>query len=150
MDRTFFTLAGLFGALAVALGAFGVHVLEARLSPELLGTFETGVRYHFYHVGVLIAVAFAIGRWPQTKLPVVVGWLFVAGIVIFAGSLYLLVFTGQRWLGAIHADRWRGLYHRLAAAGLDAVAIRRWNTNGQVRVPGAVRLTRLSAADAGG
>ena len=101
MDRTFFTLAGLFGALAVALGAFGAHTLKARVSPELLGTFETGVRYHFYHVVALIAVAFAIGRWPQTNLPVLAGWLFVAGIVIFAGSLYLLVFTGQRWLGAI-------------------------------------------------
>lgn len=101
MDRTFFTLAGIFGALAVALGAFGAHALETRLTPDLLSTFETGVRYHFYHVVALIAVAFAIRRWPQSKLPIIAGWLFVAGILIFAGSLYLLVFTGQSWLGAI-------------------------------------------------
>jgi uncharacterized membrane protein YgdD (TMEM256/DUF423 family) len=101
MDRIFFMLAGLFGALAVGLGAFGAHALESRLGADLLATYETGVRYHFYHVVALIAVAFAISRWPGSSLPVTAGWLFVAGIFIFSGSLYLLVFTGQRWLGAI-------------------------------------------------
>ena len=101
MDRTFFILASLLGALAVALGTFGAHALESRVSADLLSTYETGVRYHFYHVVALLAVTFAITRWPNTNLPVIAGWLFVAGIVIFSGSLYLLTFTGQRWLGAI-------------------------------------------------
>jgi uncharacterized membrane protein YgdD (TMEM256/DUF423 family) len=101
MERIFFVLAALFGGLAVALGAFGAHALEARLTPRLLEIFETGVRYHFYHALALIAVVVALGRWPQSNLPVIAGWLFVAGIVIFSGSLYLLALTGIRWLGAI-------------------------------------------------
>lgn len=101
MLRTFFILAGLLGGLGVALGAFGAHALAARVPADLLGTYETGVRYHMYHVFALFAVVLAITRWPDSNLPNIAGWLFVAGIVIFSGSLYLLVFTGQRWLGAI-------------------------------------------------
>jgi len=101
MDRLFMVIAALSGALSVALGAFGAHALEARLSADLLGTFETGVRYQFYHTLALLAVVAAIGRWPASNLPVIAGWLFIAGIVVFSGSLYLLVMTGTRWLGAI-------------------------------------------------
>jgi uncharacterized membrane protein YgdD (TMEM256/DUF423 family) len=100
-DKLFFLFAALFGGLAVALGAFGAHALSARLTSDLLATYETGVRYHFYHALALIAVVVAIGRWPQSNLPVIAGWLFVAGILIFSGSLYLLALTGIRWLGAI-------------------------------------------------
>ena len=101
MDRLFMVIAALSGALSVALGAFGAHALEARLSADLLGTFETGVRYQFYHTLALLAVVVAIVRWPASNLPVIAGWLFIAGIVVFSGSLYLLVMTGTRWLGAI-------------------------------------------------
>lgn len=101
MDRTFFVLASLFGALGVALGAFGAHALAARVPADLLGTFETGVRYHMYHAFALFAVVLAMGRRPNSNLPSIAGWLFVAGILIFSGSLYVLVFTGQRWLGAV-------------------------------------------------
>jgi uncharacterized membrane protein YgdD (TMEM256/DUF423 family) len=101
MDKLFFILASILGGLGVAFGAFGAHTLESRLSAELLETFETGARYHFYHALALIGVVVAIGRWPNTNLPVIAGWLFVAGIVIFSGSLYLLALTGIRWLGAI-------------------------------------------------
>jgi uncharacterized membrane protein YgdD (TMEM256/DUF423 family) len=101
MDRLFFILGSISGGLAVALGAFGAHGLRARLSPELLATFETGVRYHTYHALALMAVAFAISRWSTGTLPVVAGWSFVAGTVLFSGSLYLLALTGVRWLGAI-------------------------------------------------
>ncbi len=101
MDRLFMVIAALSGALSVALGAFGAHGLEARLSAEFLRTFETGVRYQFYHTLALLAVVVAIGRWPSSSLPVIAGWLFIAGIVVFSGSLYLLVMTGTRWLGAI-------------------------------------------------
>ena len=101
MERTFFMLASLLGGLAVALGACGAHALEARISVDLLATYETGVKYHFYHALALFAVAFAISRWPGSNMPVIAGWLFVAGILIFSGSLYLLALTGTRWLGAI-------------------------------------------------
>ena len=101
MERVFFTIASILGGLAVALGAFGAHALKARLSANLLETFETGVRYHFYHALALGLVIVAIQLWPKTNLPVIAGWLFVAGVVIFSGSLYLLAFTGIRWLGAI-------------------------------------------------
>ena len=101
MDKTFLMLASLFGALAVALGAFGAHALENRLSADLLSTFEVGVRYHFYHALALLGVVAVISRWPEASAAVWAGWLFVIGIVIFSGSLYILAFTGIRWLGAI-------------------------------------------------
>ena len=101
MERVFFTLASIFGGLGVALGAFGAHALRSRLSESLLQTFETGVRYHFYHALALVVVVVAIDHWPKSNLPVIAGWLFVAGIMLFSGSLYALAFTGIRWLGAI-------------------------------------------------
>lgn len=101
MERLFLILGSLFGGLAVALGAFGAHALKARLSESALANFETGVRYQMYHAVALLFVVWAISRWPGSNWPVVAGWSFAAGIVIFSGSLYLLSLTGQRWLGAI-------------------------------------------------
>ena len=101
MDRTFFILAAFFGGLGVGLGAFGAHALRDRLTPDLLITFETGVRYQMYHALALFGVVLALSRWPQSSLAMWAGWLFVAGIVIFSGSLYTLALTGQRWWGAI-------------------------------------------------
>jgi uncharacterized membrane protein YgdD (TMEM256/DUF423 family) len=100
MDRLFFTLGALSGFIGVALGAFAAHGLKSRLTPELLATFEIGVRYQMYHAFALLAVGWAQTRWPGTVLNVS-GWLFVAGTVIFSGSLYMLSLSGQRWLGAI-------------------------------------------------
>lgn len=101
MDKTFLLLAALLGGLAVGLGAFGAHALESRLSSDMLGTFEIGVRYQMYHALALLAVAILLGRNPELGVATLAGWLFVAGIVIFSGSLYILVFSGIRWLGAI-------------------------------------------------
>ncbi|MFN8496089.1 MAG: DUF423 domain-containing protein [Caldilineaceae bacterium] len=101
MERTFFTLVSILGGLAVALGAFGAHALKTRLSPDMLQIFETGVRYHFYHALALGLAVVAIQYWPKTNLPTIAGWLFVAGIVIFSGSLYILSTSGVRWWGAI-------------------------------------------------
>ncbi len=101
MERTFLIMGSLSGALAVALGAFGAHGLRSVLSPDLLATYETGVRYHMYHALALLAVALVATRWPATGLLSAAGWLFVAGTVLFSGSLYLLAFTSARWLGAI-------------------------------------------------
>ena len=100
MERVFFGLGAISGALAVALGAFAAHGLRSRISTDALATFETGARYHMYHALALLAVAWAVGRWPGTWATTA-GWLFVAGTVLFSGSLYLLAVTGVRALGAI-------------------------------------------------
>jgi uncharacterized membrane protein YgdD (TMEM256/DUF423 family) len=101
MEKTFLLVASIFGGLAVALGAFGAHALENRMSAELLSTYEVGVRYHFYHTLALLGTVAVISRWPESGAAVWAGWLFVIGILIFSGSLYILAFTGIRWLGAI-------------------------------------------------
>ena len=96
-----FALAGaVLGLVAVALGAFGAHALRSRVTPELLATFETGVRYHVYHALALFACAWAMDRWPSPQV-VWAGGLFVTGIVLFSGSLYLLTLTGARWWGGV-------------------------------------------------
>jgi uncharacterized membrane protein YgdD (TMEM256/DUF423 family) len=101
MDLLFFFVGSLSGGLAVAFGAFGAHALKARLTPDLLTTFETGVRYQMYHALAMLAVALAMTRVSTTSLLDVAGWLFVIGTLLFSGSLYLLCFTRQRWLGAV-------------------------------------------------
>lgn len=100
MIKTFFALGATFGLLGVAAGAFGAHALRARLDPRMLEIFETAVRYQMYHALALLAVAWAATRWP-VPLVGAAGWLFVAGIVIFSGSLYALSLSGVRALGAI-------------------------------------------------
>jgi uncharacterized membrane protein YgdD (TMEM256/DUF423 family) len=100
MDRFFFAAGSLMALLAVALGAFAAHGLKARLTADMLATFEVGVRYHMYHALALFAVAWASLRWPESNAPIA-GWAFIFGILIFSGSLYLLSLTGMRWLGAI-------------------------------------------------
>ena len=85
MRTPFLTLGALSAALAVAAGAFGAHALRARVEPRLLEVFETGARYQMYHALALFAA----------------GWCFVAGTVLFSGSLYAMTFTGIRALGAI-------------------------------------------------
>jgi uncharacterized membrane protein YgdD (TMEM256/DUF423 family) len=100
MARLFFIIGGLSAFLAVGLGAFGAHALKARLSADMLGTFEVGVRYQMYHALALLAVGWAQTRWPGAVLTTG-GWLFVAGTVIFSGSLYVLSLSGVKWLGAV-------------------------------------------------
>jgi len=86
--------------LGVLLGAFGAHGLRGRLTPDMLAVFETGVRYHLIHGLALIAVAWGVSRWP-TIIMTAAGWFFVAGILLFSGSLYALSITGVRWWGAV-------------------------------------------------
>ena len=100
MEKTFFAIGAILAGLAVALGAFGAHGLKGMLSADMLANFETGVRYHMYHALALLVVGVAYMQW-QKPLIATAGWLFVAGIVIFSGSLYVLSLTGVRWLGAI-------------------------------------------------
>jgi uncharacterized membrane protein YgdD (TMEM256/DUF423 family) len=100
MSRAFFVAGALSACVAVGLGAFGAHGLRARLTPDLLATFEVGVRYQMYHALALLGVAWAAGRWTSGAIAAA-GILFVAGTIVFSGSLYLLALTGQKWLGAI-------------------------------------------------
>jgi uncharacterized membrane protein YgdD (TMEM256/DUF423 family) len=92
-------LGALLGFLAVALGAFGAHALRSRVPPVLVETFETGVRYQMYHALALLACAWALDR--HRAMAQAAAWLFLAGIVLFSGSLYVLVLSGQRWWGAV-------------------------------------------------
>jgi uncharacterized membrane protein YgdD (TMEM256/DUF423 family) len=100
MDRIFAVVGALSGFIAVGAGAFGAHGLKAIVTPDLLAVFETAVRYQMVHALALFAVAWAIDRWPG-RAAVAGGWCFVAGTVIFSGSLYALTLTGVRGLGAI-------------------------------------------------
>ena len=100
MARLFFTLGCLSALVGVALGAFGAHGLRGRVTPEMLNVFEVGVRYQLYHALALLAVGAIAGRLPGGAFAIA-GWLFVAGTVVFSGSLYVLVLSGQRWLGAV-------------------------------------------------
>lgn len=102
MDRTFFVIGSLLAGLAVLLGAFGAHGLKNLVSPDMIDTWEKAVRYQVYHALALLLLAWAITHWPEgASWWSVGGWLFLAGIVLFSGSLYLLVLSGIRWLGAI-------------------------------------------------
>jgi uncharacterized membrane protein YgdD (TMEM256/DUF423 family) len=100
MDRLFFSLGAWSALLSVGAGAFGAHALRTRLSAEYLPVFETAARYQMYHALGLLAVAWAVSRWPG-GMAQWAGWLFVLGTVLFSGSLYALALTGTRWLGAV-------------------------------------------------
>lgn len=89
MHKGFACTAAILGALAVALGAFGAHGLKKIVPPETVSTFETGVRYQFYHTFALLAVAILYEQFP-VKTMSYAGIFFIIGIVLFSGSLYLL------------------------------------------------------------
>lgn len=102
MERIFVILGSALMFLGVAAGAFGAHGLSNYFAqnPNLEGTYDTAVRYHLIHALALFITAWAAGRWPGT-FTTWSGYLFLIGIVVFSGSLYLLVFTKAGWLGAI-------------------------------------------------
>lgn len=92
--------AALTAGIAVAAGAFGAHALADRVTPERLQTFETGVRYQMYHALALLGLAVLYRMKPASSIKIA-AWLFIAGIVVFSGSLYVLVLTDTPWLGAV-------------------------------------------------
>ena len=100
MERVFFALGALMALVSVGFGAFGAHALQKTFGPGMAQVYETGARYQFYHALALLAVAYAVTRWQSPLIPLA-GWLFVVGIVLFSGSLYLLSVTGIGALGAI-------------------------------------------------
>ena len=99
-QRILIAVGALMGLLAVAGGAFAAHGLEKLVDESALNTFEVAVRYHMYHALAIIVAAWVSSRWPG-RLPLLAGWMFVAGVVLFSGSLYLLVGTGAKWLGMV-------------------------------------------------
>lgn len=100
MEQTWFAIGCVLMVLGVAAGAFAAHGLKARLSADDLEIWQTGARYHIYHALALLAVAYAAARW-GSGLTTLAGWLFIGGVVLFSGSLYLLALSGVKWLGAI-------------------------------------------------
>jgi uncharacterized membrane protein YgdD (TMEM256/DUF423 family) len=100
VERVFVAAGSIAGFLGVAFGAFGAHALKTQLTPDALATFEIGMRYQMYHALALIAAAWVCTKWPGAWARAS-GWLFIAGIVVFSGSLYVLALTGARWLGAV-------------------------------------------------
>ncbi len=103
MDRAFIAIGALSGCLAVAAGAFGAHALRARLAPDMLDVFQTGVTYEMYHALALVGVGILLARFSAegSVWLSAAGWLFIAGSILFSGSLYVLALTGTLWLGAI-------------------------------------------------
>ncbi len=100
MDRVFFLFGTLFAFIAVGAGAFGAHGLKGRITPDMLAIFDIAVRYQMSHALALFAAAWAVTRWPGAMTNAS-GMFFIAGILIFSGSLYVLSLTGIKWLGAI-------------------------------------------------
>jgi uncharacterized membrane protein YgdD (TMEM256/DUF423 family) len=102
MSAVILVIAAINGFLVVAIGAFGAHGLQARLQETgYLATFETGVQYHMFHTLALLGLALLAMQAPESRLLSSAAWLFLAGIMLFSGSLYVLAITGISWLGAI-------------------------------------------------
>ncbi len=101
MHRNFIIIASVFGFLGVALGAFGTHGLRATFAANgRAGTFDTATQYHMYHTLALLVVAWLESRSPSrwTKWA---GYLFIVGIVLFSGSLYVLAIFDAGIMGAV-------------------------------------------------
>ena len=92
----------MLAGLGVGLGAFGAHALSSHFEkyPDLQATYQTATQYHMYHALALLGVAWAMSKWPSSLL-IWGGFLLLAGLIIFSGSLYILALSNIRWLGAI-------------------------------------------------
>ena len=102
LTRIFLATAAIFGGLSVIGGAFASHALKDKLTDRALAIFETGARYQMYHALALLLVALLLSRAEQSQtFFAVAGWAFIAGTIIFSGSLYALSLTNIKWLGAI-------------------------------------------------
>ena len=99
--KLFLILGSLNAVLVVLLGAFGAHGLKAKLTAEMLAVYQTGVHYHMFHALGLLAVGLVATQIPASAYLKWSGWLMLAGIVLFSGSLYVLSVSGLRWLGMV-------------------------------------------------
>ena len=100
MERWFGVIGAILGALGVALGAFGAHGLKERVDERMIAIWETAASYQMWHALALVGVAWVLSQGPSTAARVS-GIAFTFGVLVFSGSLYVLVLSGQRWLGAI-------------------------------------------------
>lgn len=121
--KLFLSLAAVNGFLAVGLGAFGAHGLRSKLAENLFNAYQTGVHYHFYHTLALLGLALLLQRQQANMALLVSGWLFVAGIAMFCGSLYWLAVGGPKWLGPV--TPLGGLCFLVGWAALFAGALKR-------------------------
>ena len=97
----FLFISALLAGLAVIMGAFGAHALRDLLSADMRAVYQTAVHYHMWHALGLGLVALVQQQLPQSKKLDWAGWLMLAGILLFSGSLYLLAISGLKWLGMI-------------------------------------------------
>ena len=100
--KTWLIIGACLAGVSVLFGAFGAHGLKTRVSSDDLGIFETAVRYQMYHsLGILFISTLGITKSFPDNILLIPTYLMVAGIIIFSGSLYILVLTNTRWLGAV-------------------------------------------------
>lgn len=98
--KIFLLVGAVYGFIAVALGAFGAHGLEGKISEKALANWDKAVQYQMFHAVALFITAFIMQKVASTQL-VVAGWSFLVGVVLFSGSLYLYATTGQKFLAMI-------------------------------------------------
>lgn len=99
--KLFLIFGGINAALVVVLGAFGAHGLKTKISSEMLAVYQTGVHYHLFHALGLMVVGLLETQIEGSAYLKWSGWLMLAGILLFSGSLYILSVNGIRWLGAV-------------------------------------------------
>jgi len=98
--RHIVAVGAVLAGVAVAIGAFGAHMLRPMLSERMMEVFETGVRYHMFHALALLFCGWAYIQF-ESRIFQQAAWAFLSGILFFSGSLYLLAISGTRWLGAV-------------------------------------------------
>ena len=121
-SKLWLALGASYGFLAVALGAFGAHALKAKLTPDLLAVWKTGVEYHFYHALALVAVGLLARQLQPSGALTAAGVCFALGVLLFSGSLYALALSGVRVLGAV--TPFGGLLFLVGWACLVRVAVK--------------------------
>ncbi|MEO0988550.1 MAG: DUF423 domain-containing protein [Cyanobacteria bacterium J06639_14] len=100
--KFFLAIAAILGGLSVAGGAFATHSLKNMLTEKALATFETGIRYQMYHALALLLIALLLLTTEVSPVFLIsAGWAYIAGIVLFSGSLYILSLAGVKWMGAL-------------------------------------------------
>lgn len=101
MAKWFVIIGAISGFFSVALGAFGAHGLNEKLSEHFMAIYQTGVQYQMYHSLSLLLIGILTIQWPNRAELHWSGYLMIVGIILFSGSLYALSLTGITWLGAI-------------------------------------------------
>ncbi len=101
MQRKYAATGAFVMLIVVVLGAFGAHILEPQIGEKAVGTYETGVHYHMIHGIAILLASFASGLGAEQNRLLWANRLFLLGIILFSGSLYMLAITGWKWFGPI-------------------------------------------------